>query len=252
MANFGQAWAAAADAAGRAQQRQLWQGMGAWERHKRLMHDLATLYRGAGGGGGGGAAGAGGVGGGAGAALAAQQLPEKSDYDILRDHHRFIRTEQDDARDSWEVGAATCPPPIVFRGGCCHLPAAPSPCKAAPPPRVPSSPPLHLQVRLARRYYSKLFKEYAVADLSRHKEGRVGLRWRTQVRWGRRGAAAAGGLGGRVELRGAGMEWQWLRWGVFAPSVAGIGRALVVALCRPLLMPEQAAAGPCVGTTMHR
>ena len=189
MANFGQAWAAAADAAGRAQQRQLWQGMGAWERHKRLMHDLATLYRGAGGGGGGGAAGAGGVGGGAGAALAAQQLPEKSDYDILRDHHRFIRTEQDDARDSWEVGAATCPPPIVFRGGCCHLPAAPSPCKAAPPPRVPSSPPLHLQVRLARRYYSKLFKEYAVADLSRHKEGRVGLRWRTQVRWGRGGAA---------------------------------------------------------------
>lgn len=27
---------------------------------------------------------------------------------------------------------------------------------------------------------SKLFKEYAIADLSRYKEGRVGLRWRTQ------------------------------------------------------------------------
>ena len=27
---------------------------------------------------------------------------------------------------------------------------------------------------------SKLFKEYAIADLSRHKEGKVGLRWRTQ------------------------------------------------------------------------
>lgn len=27
---------------------------------------------------------------------------------------------------------------------------------------------------------SKLFKEYAIADLTRYKEGRVGLRWRTQ------------------------------------------------------------------------
>lgn len=36
------------------------------------------------------------------------------------------------------------------------------------------TPPLALQC------CSKLFKEYAIADLSRHKEGRVGLRWRTQ------------------------------------------------------------------------
>ena len=35
-------------------------------------------------------------------------------------------------------------------------------------------------MRLARRYYSKLFREFCIADLSRHKEGRVGLRWRTQ------------------------------------------------------------------------
>ena len=34
--------------------------------------------------------------------------------------------------------------------------------------------------RLAKKYYDKLFKEYAIADLSRYKEGAVGLRWRTE------------------------------------------------------------------------
>lgn len=36
------------------------------------------------------------------------------------------------------------------------------------------------EVNLAKRYYSRLFREYAIADLSRYKESRVGLRWRTQ------------------------------------------------------------------------
>ncbi|KAG9417048.1 hypothetical protein AC1031_001437 [Aphanomyces cochlioides] len=36
------------------------------------------------------------------------------------------------------------------------------------------------KVRMAVRYYQKLFKEYALADFSRYKEGRVGLRWRTE------------------------------------------------------------------------
>ena len=39
---------------------------------------------------------------------------------------RFVRSEEDDSNDSWEV-------------------------------------------RMARRYYAKLFKEYAIADLSRYK-----------------------------------------------------------------------------------
>lgn len=34
--------------------------------------------------------------------------------------------------------------------------------------------------RLAKKYYDKLFKEYAIADLSRYEEGAVGLRWRTE------------------------------------------------------------------------
>ncbi|XP_004524827.1 protein FRA10AC1 homolog [Ceratitis capitata] len=34
--------------------------------------------------------------------------------------------------------------------------------------------------RLARRYYCKLFKEYCIADLTRYKENKVALRWRTK------------------------------------------------------------------------
>lgn len=33
---------------------------------------------------------------------------------------------------------------------------------------------------MARRYYNKLYKEFAVIDLSRYKEGKYGLRWRTE------------------------------------------------------------------------
>nr|KAG5690850.1 hypothetical protein BaRGS_031202 [Batillaria attramentaria] len=34
--------------------------------------------------------------------------------------------------------------------------------------------------RLAKKYYDKLFKEYCLADLSRYKENKVGMRWRTE------------------------------------------------------------------------
>ncbi|OWZ05840.1 hypothetical protein PHMEG_00021996, partial [Phytophthora megakarya] len=37
------------------------------------------------------------------------------------------------------------------------------------------------QVRMSVRYYRQLFREYALADLSRYKEGKVGLRWRTEM-----------------------------------------------------------------------
>ncbi|XP_076439452.1 protein FRA10AC1-like [Babylonia areolata] len=33
---------------------------------------------------------------------------------------------------------------------------------------------------LAKKYYDKLFKEYCLADLSRYKENKVGMRWRTE------------------------------------------------------------------------
>ncbi|GMF16963.1 unnamed protein product [Phytophthora lilii] len=37
------------------------------------------------------------------------------------------------------------------------------------------------QVRMSVRYYRQLFREYALADLSRYKEGKIGLRWRTEM-----------------------------------------------------------------------
>ncbi|OQS03555.1 hypothetical protein THRCLA_21135 [Thraustotheca clavata] len=37
------------------------------------------------------------------------------------------------------------------------------------------------RVRMAMRYYKKLFKEYALGDFSRYKEGKVGLRWCTEA-----------------------------------------------------------------------
>jgi hypothetical protein len=36
------------------------------------------------------------------------------------------------------------------------------------------------KVRLARRYYNKLFREFAIIDLSQHLAGKYGLRWRTE------------------------------------------------------------------------
>lgn len=36
------------------------------------------------------------------------------------------------------------------------------------------------EVQLARKYYDKLFKEYCIIDLSRYKENKFGMRWRTE------------------------------------------------------------------------
>lgn len=36
------------------------------------------------------------------------------------------------------------------------------------------------QVRMSVRYYRKLFREYALVDLARYQEGKIGLRWRTE------------------------------------------------------------------------
>ena len=53
------------------------------------------------------------------------------------------------------------------------------------------------ETRMARRYYDALHKEYAICDLSRWREGAVGLRWRTAAEVtsgkGERICAARGG-----------------------------------------------------------
>lgn len=37
------------------------------------------------------------------------------------------------------------------------------------------------KVRMSIRYYRQLFREYALADLSRYETGQIGLRWRTEM-----------------------------------------------------------------------
>lgn len=44
----------------------------------------------------------------------------------------------------------------------------------------PEADPTDWRTQLAQRYYKRLYREYALADLSRYKEGKVGLRWRTR------------------------------------------------------------------------
>ncbi|GMH43896.1 hypothetical protein BSKO_11830 [Bryopsis sp. KO-2023] len=60
------------------------------------------------------------------------------DVAALRDGHRFVRTEDDDCSNSWEV-------------------------------------------RLAKKYYDRLFREYCIVDLSLYKYGCLGMRWRTEA-----------------------------------------------------------------------
>lgn len=153
MSGFNAEHLAAVDAAARARQRAEFRGLSAFERHKRLIHDLTTYY-----------------GGTLPSSQQQQQVPIKSDEAALREAHRFIRTAEDDASDAWEV-------------------------------------------RLAKKYYSRLFKEYAIADFSRYGPnagggggggGQLGLRWRTQAEvvsgrgqfsCGARGCSERDGLG---------------------------------------------------------
>jgi protein FRA10AC1 len=68
------------------------------------------------------------------------QLNVASDGDILREKHQFIRNEKEDQVEGSNSW----------------------------------------EVRMAMKYYRRLHKEYALVDLSRHKEEKIGLRWRTE------------------------------------------------------------------------
>lgn len=72
---------------------------------------------------------------------AAAAAAAESDADILRARHEFVRDAQRDAT------------------------------------AMTSS----WEVRMAIKYYDRLHKEYALVDLSRHREGKIGLRWRTEA-----------------------------------------------------------------------
>lgn len=36
------------------------------------------------------------------------------------------------------------------------------------------------ETRMAVKYYSRLYKEYCICDVTHYREGRIGLRWRTE------------------------------------------------------------------------
>mmetsp|Transcript_21780 Transcript_21780/g.46016 ORF Transcript_21780/g.46016 Transcript_21780/m.46016 type:complete len:341 (-) Transcript_21780:316-1338(-) len=69
--------------------------------------------------------------------------PMRTDADAIRESHRFLWDEGEDA------GAARASA-------------------------------LSWEQRLAKRYHDRLFKEYALADMARYREGAIGLRWRTE------------------------------------------------------------------------
>ncbi|CAG9535088.1 unnamed protein product [Cercopithifilaria johnstoni] len=65
---------------------------------------------------------------------------DRTDYDVLKDNHRFLWNDDElikAAEKSWEA-------------------------------------------RLAKRYYDKLFKEYCIADLSQYRKNRIAMRWRIE------------------------------------------------------------------------
>eukprot|EP00041_Stephanoeca_diplocostata_P005042 m.55123 g.55123 ORF g.55123 m.55123 type:complete len:224 (-) comp15536_c0_seq1:191-862(-) len=97
---------------------------------------------------------------------------QKNDFDIIAEEQRFVWTQDDEANMTWEkqqahkyegsttVNAANCF--VHFKT---------------------SFVPICAVIRifdLLIRYYSKLFKEYCLADLSRYKQGQIALRWRIQ------------------------------------------------------------------------
>ncbi|GBC06933.1 hypothetical protein RclHR1_07150003 [Rhizophagus clarus] len=93
-------------------------GLDAYARHKKFMKDYVNFYgreRGIG---------------------QSSSKETKTEFDILKENHKFLRTE-DEEELSWEQ-------------------------------------------RVAKKYYDKLFKEYCISELKNYREGKIGLRWRTE------------------------------------------------------------------------
>ncbi|KAF9068930.1 folate-sensitive fragile site protein Fra10Ac1-domain-containing protein, partial [Rhodocollybia butyracea] len=61
----------------------------------------------------------------------------KTEFELLKDAHKFLRDEEDDGNDRWEE-------------------------------------------QMASKYYSSLYREFAVCDLKHYKSGNFALRWRTE------------------------------------------------------------------------
>ena len=71
---------------------------------------------------------------------------DKTDYDVLRENHRFLWPSDDEEADVETQSERN-----------------------------------DWGRRLAKKYYDSLFREFTICDLSRYKEDRVAMRWRTEA-----------------------------------------------------------------------
>ena len=78
---------------------------------------------------------------------------DKTEYDILRDNHRFLWSSSEDENEEDEKRESSFSKEDKNK---------------------------EWEKRLAKKYYDQLFKEYAICDLSRFKENKVAMRWRTE------------------------------------------------------------------------
>ena len=158
MASFNAAHLAALDSAARQRQRSELMGMNAYDRHKRFVHDLVTYY---------------------GGTLPSSDSLERNQEKMNHQGHapplsssspttlatsgthlenssttisKVVKTDEDVLKESYRF------------------------IRKPEDDEDEDS----WSVRLAKKYYSRLFREYCIADLSRYKEGKLGLRWRTQ------------------------------------------------------------------------
>lgn len=101
-------------------QRQNFLTMNAYDRHKMLINEYFLYYEGAT------------------QRFGRDTKSDKTDYDVVKQNHRFLWDDvQDDSDLTWEQ-------------------------------------------KMAKKYYGKLFKEYCICDVSRYKENKIAMRWRTE------------------------------------------------------------------------
>ncbi|CAM9748468.1 unnamed protein product [Discosporangium mesarthrocarpum] len=114
--------------------------LNAYERHRDLLRNYYRFY-------GGGKEPTSG-------ALEAKISPDQrtlTDAEALRRQHRFVRDEEEDKKAEQARGLSGS-----------------------------DVDPKAWEIRMASKYYKLLFKEYALVDLSRYREGQAGMRWRTE------------------------------------------------------------------------
>lgn len=99
-------------------QQQAYLSLDAYTRHKKLINEYVLCYKGAT------------------SKLKRKTSKYKTDRDIIRENHRFLWEDEDEAHTWGE--------------------------------------------QLAKKYYDRLFKEYCLCDLTRYKDKKIGMRWRTE------------------------------------------------------------------------